>query len=375
METIAMNHITLLIKPASSLCNMRCSYCFYEDLASSRSRKSLGIMSPETTGTLIRKVFDALSQDGSVSFLFQGGEPTLAGLDYFQHFVDTVETCRRRSNPVYYAIQTNGLLVDAKFAEFFARHRFLAGLSVDGTQLLHDRFRRDAAGKGTWQQAADAFHLLQKYRVETSLLCVVTAQTAKKASQVYRSLTALGARSLQFIPCLEPLDAPRGKAGYALTPDAYGRFLCQLFDCWYQDWKAGKQIRIRTFDDYLSHMLRLPPSSCAASGKCGSYLVAEGDGSLYPCDFYVLDRWCLGNIHSCGIRDALCGPKAAEFLAERGSPSAECTRCRYYLLCRGGCKRDWDSRGGNYYCSSYKTFLPYAIPRMEEMAAVYARYR
>lgn len=368
-----MDHITLLIKPASSLCNMRCSYCFYEDVANSRDQKSMGIMTSETTDVLIRKVFQTLSPVGSVSFLFQGGEPTVAGLDYFHNFLDCVEKYRKPGNKVYYAIQTNGMLVDEMFAEFFGKHRFLVGLSVDGTQSIHDYFRVDAAGKGTWKNAVNAFELLEKHKVETNLLCVVTAQIAKKARRVYQSLTALGALSLQFIPCLEPIDAVRGKTAYALTPEAYGRFLCQLFDCWYQDWKVGNHVRIRTFDDYLAHMLRIPPSSCAASGKCGSYLVVEGDGSLYPCDFYVLDHWCLGNIHQCEISETLCSSKATAFLNERNGSPDGCIKCRYYLLCRGGCKRDWDSTGGNYYCSSYKAFFKYAISRLEEMAAVYAR--
>lgn len=180
---------------------------------------------------------------------------------------------------------------------------------------------------------------------------------------------------MQFIPCLDPIAARRGSAFYSLKPDAYGKFLCNLFDCWYRDWKAGNYVSIRTFDDYLRILLRMTPSACAASGVCGSYLVVEGDGGLYPCDFYVLDQWFLGNICNCSVEEALASEKSQQFLQESRTRPKGCQSCRYAPLCRGGCRRDWMENGENYYCHSFRTFFAYAITRLEEMAAAYLRGR
>lgn len=370
-----MNYLTLLIKPASSLCNMRCTYCFYEDVANNRTQKSMGIMTRETARRLLTEVFRVLPTGGGLSILFQGGEPTLAGLDFFRDFVAMAKECGNPGVEIQYSIQTNGYCIDREWAAFFRENRFLVGLSIDGTQTIHDTFRLDSTGKGTWDRTVNALKLLDGAQVETNLLCVVTAQIAKKARQVYRSLRQLGDHPLQFIPCLDPLEEGRGTLGYSLTPDAYGTFLCQLFDCWYRDWKAGYYVSIRNFDDYLRHLLRLPPGSCAAAGSCGHYLVVEGDGSLYPCDFYVLDAWKLGNIWENTVEEAMNSSTSQAFLEAGKKRPEECRSCRYLPLCRGGCKRDWERTGGNYYCQSYRTFFAYSVPRLEEMAAVFARMR
>lgn len=370
-----MRSLAFLIKPASSLCNMRCKYCFYEDIADNRAQKHMGIMSEATAERIISEAFRAVSPGGTITFMFQGGEPTLAGLDFFQRFLALERKYTKPNVYCTHAIQTNGFALTSEWASFFREHDFLVGLSLDGTQLIHDSFRLDARSQGTWDKVVAALKLLEAHQVETNLLCVVTAQVAKKPQQVYRSLAQLGGHPLQFIPCLDPLDAQRGSESYSLKPEAYGKFLCSLFDCWYRDWKAGHYISIRTFDDYLRILLRMPPSACATAGACGSYLVVEGDGSLYPCDFYVLDPWYLGNIRTTTVADALSSDVSKRFLLEGQKRPAECRTCRYGPLCRGGCKRDWLENGSNYYCRSFHTFFDYAISRLEEMAAAYLRNR
>lgn len=370
-----MKYLTLLIKPASSLCNMRCTYCFYEDVSNNRAQKSMGIMTRETARRLLTEVFRALPAGGGLHILFQGGEPTLAGLDFFRDFVAMTKECGNPGVDIQYGIQTNGYCINGEWAAFFRENRFLVGLSLDGTQAIHDTFRLDSTGKGSWERTVNALRLLDQAQVETNLLCVVTAQVAKKARQVYRSLRQLGDHPLQFIPCLDPLEEGRGTLGYSLSPEAYGVFLCQMFDCWYRDWKEGNYLSIRNYDDYLRHLLRLPPSSCAAAGSCGHYLVVEGDGSLYPCDYYVLDEWILGNIWQCTVEEALDSAASKAFLAAGQKRPEACNHCRYRPICRGGCKRDWERTGGNYYCRSYRTFLDYSISRLEEMAAAFARMR
>lgn len=366
-----MKNISLLIKPASSLCGLRCKYCFYEDVASSRSVKSFGIMSDSTAENVVKKAFAAAERGSVISFMFQGGEPTVAGLDFFRKFIALEEKYAIKGVRVEHSIQTNGMAIDREWAEFLRENNFLVGVSIDGTEYIHDGMRVDSEGRGTWQRAVDALRLLGEFGVETDILCVVTKQAAKKPQAVYRALRELGCKSLQFIPCLDPLGAKRGAMPYSLTGENYGKFLCGVFDCWYADWKRGDYVTVRLFEEYLRHLLRMPAASCSTMGRCGGYLVIEGDGSLYPCDFYVLDEYCLGNINEGEIIDALRSENAMKFVSEGAKRPAKCGECPYYALCRGGCRRDFDERGENYYCEAYRRFFAYAGERLAEMAAGY----
>lgn len=190
---------------------------------------------------------------------------------------------------------------------------------------------------------------------------MVTGQMAKKPQRVYRSLSDLGSHSLQFIPCLEPLNKKHGTMDYSLTTEAYGRFLCGVFDSWYADWKHGKYVTIRNFEDYLRAMLRMAPTSCSASGSCGHYLVVEGNGDLYPCDFYATRQWCMGNIHEKTVEQALASDASLAFIRSGAVRPKDCAACYYMPLCHGGCKRDFDEDGSNYYCAAYRTFFDYGI--------------
>lgn len=220
----------------------------------------------------------------------------MAGLNFFRDFVAEAARQNTARIPLSYAIQTNGLALDEGWADFLAEHRFLVGLSVDGDKALHDEFRVDAAGKGTWTRVQKNLALLQRRGVECNLLCVVTRRCAKRAVAVYHALQKTGVSYLQFIPCLDPLEEARGSRPWSLTPADYGAFLCALFDAWYADWAAGRYTSVRLFEDYVHLAMGLPPSTCASGGRCGSYFVVEADGSVYPCDFYVLDPWKLGNL-------------------------------------------------------------------------------
>lgn len=365
-----MRSVTFLIKPASSLCDMRCRYCFYHDISDIREVKSMGILSCGTAEILLKAAFAAVEPGGFVQFTFQGGEPTLAGLDFFRTFMELEQKYCPKDVQVGHSIQTNGLQLNEEWAGFLKEHNFLVGISIDGNQAIHDTYRLDAAGKGTWDRVCAAVALMDRYGVETNLLCVVSATVAKNPQKVYASLKRLGGHPLQFIPCLDPLEAERGQESYSLKPEAYGRFLCGLFDSWYRDWSAGNYISIRTFEDHLRILMRLPPSTCAASGACGSYLVVEGDGSLYPCDFYVLDEWKIGNIRDMTVAQALSSPVSRGFLAAGAARPESCKACPYLPLCRGGCRRDWTRQGTNYYCAAFRTFFAYALPRLQEMARV-----
>lgn len=368
-----MRSVSLLIKPASSLCDLRCKYCFYANVAANREIKSYGIMTAETMERLIQAAFEASDPGGLVSFAFQGGEPTLAGLPFFEAFTEAVERLRKPDVQIAYAIQTNGMSLDENWAQFLHAHNFLVGISIDGDKDIHDLHRVDATGKGTWSRVVKALRLLQQHEVETNILCVVSNACSRSPQRVYTALKKLGVRYLQFIPCLDPLEEERGSRPYSLKPERYGKFLCGLFDAWYQDWTAGNYVSIRLFDDYVHLFMGMPPGTCATSGQCGSYFVVEGDGSLYPCDFYVLDEWRLGSVQDGRSLTQLAnGELAAAFQARSHTKPAECKNCPWVRYCCGGCPRDWyilDSAQHNYFCPAFRTFFEYAALRLQEIAA------
>lgn len=331
----------------------------------------MGIMADTLAEKLIIQAFDAVKSSGCVSFTFQGGEPTLAGLPFFRHFVETVSQHRPKRVQVHYAIQTNGIVLDDEWALFLKENRFLVGLSIDGIRSVHDSLRVDASGLGTWRKVLQTKSLLEQYGIPYNALCVVTSGCADKPEMVYKSLKNLGFRYMQFIACLDPIGHPRGQEPWSLTPECYGKFLCGIFDLWYQDWKAGNYHSIRLFDDYIHILIGDSASTCASCGKCGAYLVVEADGSCYPCDFFVLDNWKIGSLDEMSVSEMMTHEKEMEFLAWGAEKPKECAVCSYSLLCNGGCKNEWfadDCGSHNYFCASFRALFLHALPRMEEIA-------
>ena len=364
-----LRQLSFLIKPASSLCNLRCKYCFYEDESENRTQKCYGIMSAETTDKLIASAVDATTENAMISIGFQGGEPTVAGLDYFRHFIE--EEKKYPSRRFSHSIQTNGYALDESWASFLAENNFLVGISIDGYKDLHDLHRLNASGEGSFDRIAANLELLKKHNVAFNALCVVTKQCTERPHRVFNRLKGMGFEYLQFIACLDPIGQERGKQSYSLTPEDYGRFLCATFDDWYKDWKEGHFTSVRQFDDYIHLLTGVMPSSCAALGKCGTYLVVEADGSLYPCDFYVLDEWNLGRIGDISVLKAINSDKALSFRNDNGKRPEQCMSCTWLPLCHGGCKRDITYSGNdpeNYFCPAYKFFFEYASERLMEVA-------
>lgn len=364
-----MKQLSLLIKPASGLCNMRCKYCFYKEELSHSQCIDMGIMSEKTMTDLVERICQEVEK--RLQITFQGGEPTLAGLDYFRKFTELFEKKKSSELEISWSFQTNGILIDEKWAEFFREKHFLVGLSFDGMPQLHDRYRLDIRENGTSERVLRTWELLQRYKVETNLLCVVTKQVARKPERVYHYMKEMGAHFLQFIPCIQPLGRREGTYSTLLTED-YVYFLSGLFDCWYQDWKRGQYVSIRQFDDYVHLLCGQRTSSCAACGRCGGYLAVENDGSLYPCDFYINDKWYLGNICKEELKDIFAGQKMRKFLTESHIPE-KCRQCRYYDLCCGGCKNDRKEVNGQYeniFCEAYKKFFNYAEDRLRKIADV-----
>ncbi len=364
-----MPPLSLLLKPASSACNLRCAYCFYADEAQKRRVADRGRMPEAVARAVVEKSLAAA--EGSVSFLFQGGEPTLAGLDFYRRFVSLVEEHAPKGLDVRYAIQTNGTLLDEEWCRFFAEKRFLVGLSLDGDRACHDRFRRDAQGRGTYGQVMKASGLLDRAGVRYNVLTVVTGPLARHAQSVFASLCKNGFRFQQYIPCLDPLGEERGGDPWSLTPAQYGDFLKTLFDLWYRELERGRYWSIRYFDNLVWILSGQPPEQCSMRGCCGLQYLIEADGSVYPCDFYGLDEYKMGNVLDQTWAELDQAREQLGFIERSRRVPEECQTCRWYALCRNGCRRDRlrteVGLGKNYYCRSYAAFFDYALPRLRKV--------
>lgn len=352
--------LTLMIKPASAACNLACDYCFYLDTAHHREMGVLPLMKSEVADAIIQK---GLAQSKHCSFVFQGGEPTLAGLAFFERFVAQVALHKSEDHTISYAFQTNGLRLDAQWARFFKEHGFLVGVSFDGTPRLHDLHRFDSQKKGSGRSVAATIALLKEEGVQFNVLSVVTNELAHNIGQAYAYLVNHGVYYHQYIACMDPLDG--GKS--FLSPQVYSRFLKELFDLWFASWQQGKPVSIRFFDNLVGMLLGYPPESCDMGGVCSANYVVESNGNIYPCDFYCTDDQLLGNI----VHDSFAALDekriALRFIEDSQNRVDDCALCQWRMLCRGGCKRYRDESTYKY-CSSMQDFFPYAISRLEVVA-------
>ena len=367
-----MPPIHVMLKPASGLCNMRCSYCFYADEMEKRSRKDYGFMSLGTLENVVRRVLEFA--EGSCTIAFQGGEPTLAGLDFYRELLRLEKEYNVRKVSVSHALQTNGYALDQEWCAFFAKERFLIGLSVDGIKATHDAYRKDAAGADTYFHTLEAAKMLDRAGADFNVLTVVNGKTAPKIRRIYEQYRKLGFRWQQYIACLDPLGE-RQRGEYSLTPEAYGEFLIDLFELWHLDLQKGEQPYIRQFENYVGILVGRQPESCEQRGLCSLQSIVEADGSVYPCDFYCLDEYCLGNLNDDDMGTIIDRLRESRFIQDSVNHDEECRNCSYFFVCRGGCRRhretEWEAseeRGRNRFCKSYKMFFGACLPALREIA-------
>ena len=292
-------------------------------------------------------------------FGFQGGEPTLWGLENFRFFTQTVDRLNTVRRKVIYTLQTNGTLLDDGWAAFFKEHNFLVGLSLDGYRQLHELNR-----PGSYAGAMRAAALLKKHGVEFNILSVVTAASAGNAEKLYGFYRSHGFQFLQFIPCIDDFGSPKS----TLTAPQYANFLKKLFDLWYRGLMADKGSSVRYFDNIVGMLMGYPPEQCSMNGICGIQCVVESDGGVYPCDFYVLDQWKLGNIRTDSFGAMISSGTAKRFIEESGPVPDACAACRWRKLCSCGCKRDREplhagQPSANRFCRAYQDFFGYSYER------------
>lgn len=352
--------VSLMIKPASSLCNLSCDYCFYRDVAKHRANPRFACMTESTADRLIEKSL-RFADGQAVSFTFQGGEPTLCGLPFFQVFTKTVKRLNRKNSPVFYSLQTNGTTLNDEWASFFSEHGFLVGLSLDGDEQ-DNRFRKTPSGESTFQAVLSAAKLLNKHHVEFNILTVLTGYCAENGARIYRWFRDNGFRYLQFIPCLRPFDS-KAQSELFMTSEQYGAFLIRTFRLYTEDYLRGQYVSVRQFDNWVRLYLGLPTEQCGILGRCSHQFVAESNGSIYPCDFYCTDDYLLGNILTDDFEAMASSKTAIEFLKESLIVPEKCRTCKLYPMCRaGGCKR---TRQSEDYCEAYRRFFTECLPLFE----------
>jgi len=367
---------SVLIKPAGPDCNMACTYCFYLKKAGLFPQTKIHRMSDEILEETVRQVMTQGQR--TVSFAWQGGEPTLMGLPFYRRAVE-LQQLYGRGQTVGNGLQTNGLLLDEEWAGFLSDYNFLVGLSLDGPQHIHDRYRHLRNGQGSWAYVASKARLLLDKGVATNALSVITDYSANYPDEIYEFHKSLGLNYMQFITCLEPDPAdPSRVAPFSVPAEKYGRFLTRLFDLWLDDFDGQEaKTSVRFFDSIFHIYAGLEPPDCTLHKECGEYLVIEHNGDVYACDFFVEPRWKLGNIVQGRLIDMLNSAAQRKFGKIKADLPEECLRCRWLRFCRGGCPRDRfhnpSNRRLNYFCAAFKAFFEHADPAFRKLAEDWKR--
>ena len=357
----------VLVKPASADCNLRCEYCFYHerdnDPYSADGKRH--VMSYDVLDRFLEQFLPLAGPQPN--FGWQGGEPTLAGLPFFERVLQRQQALKDRRQTIANALQTNSLLIDEDWAKFLHDHRFLVGVSVDGPMDLHDHYRYDYGGHGTFGGVMRRIELLRKHDVEFNILCVVNRLTATKPEAIFRFFTENGFRWLQFIPAVERSE--KGKVTpFSVTPGQYGTFLCRMFDLWWND--GSPTVSVRMFDEVLGAVMGQMPGSCQLHEVCGGlYVVVEYNGDIYPCDFFVEDRWKLGNLMETTLAETLDGDVLRRFTQVKPNASGKCASCRFRDICHNGCPHYRSLGDGrflnlDYLCEGYYRFYSHALPKL-----------
>lgn len=351
------NYFNVMIKPASSACNMNCEYCFYKDVAKHREIYNYGTMSEDTIENIIKKVFSATSDKATITFNFQGGEPLLAGHKYFDFFINKVEKYKSNQK-INYNLQTNLTMLDEWYIDFFRNNKFLLGVSLDGFKENNDKFRK--LGKNSnFDIVMTNIERLNKASIDYNIITVLTSELSKNPKLLYKFYKKYGFKHIQIIPCLDPIGKD---SKYGLSPENFYLFYKELSNIWLDD---NMSIDILLFTDIIGLLYRQLPLQCGMLGKCSNDFIIEADGSVYPCDFYSFDRYKLGNINKDNLIEIYNSDIACNFINERKILSKECDNCKYYNICVGNCKRMARNLYTENYCG-YKNFLEYFLQRLKK---------
>ena len=381
----------LMMKPAGSLCNLDCQYCYYLDkseIYGGREPK----MSDEMLETCIREYIDA-NDVREVTFNWHGGEPLVLGLGFYEKAVRLQQKyCGDKL--IHNTIQTNGTLLDADFASFFRDNAFLVGVSIDGPRDIHDKYRKDKGGAPTFDKVIRGIETLYRYGVEYNTMSTVNKASEGRGQEVYSFLKQLGTRYMQFMPVVEHVKYPGDATGrkrsvmrpYIVSPDtegaeiapwsvsslAYGKFMCDIFDCWVLS-DVGRYF-VNLFDCTLANWCGALPGTCAYAETCGGNSILEHNGDLYPCDHFVYPKYRIGNINETPLREMMSDERQAKFgIDKRNGLPHKCMACEYLFACHGECPKhrfnvtESGQKGLNALCEGYLKFYRHVAPYMDQM--------
>ncbi len=380
----------VMTKPIGPRCNIACKYCYYLEKEQLYPDEKRFRMSDAVLERYVRDLIAAEVKAGQreVLFAWQGGEPTLLGVDFFERAVALQKQYCPEGVRIENAFQTNGMLLDDDWGSFLARENFLVGISIDGPRKIHDRYRRDRAGRPTFDKVMKGLDVLRRHGVEFNILTTVHRENAIQGKEVYRFLRDLGTAHLQFIPIVERRAVDGGLAAapqvdddpanvvseWSVSPRAYGKFLCDVFDTWYR--KDVGRIFVQFFENQVGLWMGLPASLCVFAETCGNGLAMEHNGDLYACDHYVYPEYRLGNIMETPIGELAWSEAAEKFGNDkRDTLTAQCRACEFRFACNGGCPKHRFLRskdgepGHNYFCQSYTMFFRHAGDRLRHARA------
>ncbi len=390
----------IMVKPAGSACNLDCTYCFYLSKATLPAGPGSGRMTEATLEKFIRQYIASVTGP-EVVFSWQGGEPTLLGVDFFRRAVELERKYAKPGQIIQNDLQTNGTLLDEAWCRFLKENGFLVGLSIDGPKKLHDAYRVAKDGSPTFDKVFAAAKLLQKHGVPFNTLTCINRLNARYPLDVYRFLRReLGSTYLQFIPiveyngfervapqCWDPATLPKqgepeARPGHpqsivtdwSVDPDDWGTFLCKIFDEWRRR-DLGK-VLVNHFESLVAQHLGLPSQLCVYGEICGKGLAVEHDGGVYSCDHYVYPEYRVGNVHDGKLTDAVFSRAQVRFgYAKSETLPQQCRECPYLRDCWGECPKNRILRtadgepGLNYLCGGFQTFFAHAIPEVERIVA------
>ena len=370
---------SIVLKPMGAFCNLRCQYCFYLD----KQALYPGVptehrMNEDTLQTVIKQMFLCTN---TPTFVWQGGEPTIMGLAFFQQAIE-LQKFYAKGRTFYNSLQTHGMLLDHDWMPFLRKENFLVGLSLDGPQPVHDHYRLTPTGKGTFQSVYNSALLLQQEQIPFNVLATVSDYSANYPQEIYRFFAENDFLFMQFSPIVE-LDPnnTRQAASYSVDALAYGRFLYKIFELWVKDFDyqhLKQKTSIRWFDSVLQSYVGMTPDHCIFHKTCNDYLVVEHNGDIFSCDFFVEKDKCLGNIHQTTLFKAFKSPEHIAFGLEKANLNEVCKKCEWLRQCYGGCIkdriRDPKDHGHNHFCESYRYFFNKADGTLKEFADLYRKY-
>ncbi|MBT3207604.1 MAG: anaerobic sulfatase maturase [Bacteroidetes bacterium] len=363
---------SIIVKPVGAKCNLNCDYCFY--LEKENLYPSLSVMSHDTLEELIRQMSNQTGNQYNITW--QGGEPSLAGIQFFRKLIDLqLHFGKTERKIIGNSLQTNGTLLNDEWISFLKKYNFLIGLSIDGTEEIHDKYRLNKNGKTSWKKVNENAQKLMNAGVAVNILSCITKSNVNSAEKIYQFYKSRGFQWLQFNPVFEK-DRNNQILDFSVSAKELGGFMCKIFDLWYADFirDGGSAPIVRfienTFHAHIGHQV----PECSFQKTCGGYLVVEHNGDVYSCDFFVNKKNKLGNIHQNRLIDMLNSKKQHTFGELKAEIDNDCKKCPWLEMCYGGCPKYRNAKNLQYFCSAYKQFFSYSNHRLSELAKAWKKH-